>query len=80
MPKFVIYQVIPRLFGNYNTTRKYKGTIQENGCGKFSSFTPKAFEEIKALGATHIWYTALLSMPLRPITPHMVSSRIIPVW
>ena len=60
MPKFVIYQVIPRLFGNYNTTRKYKGTIQENGCGKFSSFTPKAFEEIKALGATHIWYTGII--------------------
>ena len=29
MPKFVIYQVLPRLFGNYNTTRKYKGTIEE---------------------------------------------------
>ena len=28
MPKFVIYQVLPRLFGNYNTTRKYKGTIE----------------------------------------------------
>ncbi|MBP1637565.1 MAG: alpha amylase catalytic region [Bacteroidetes bacterium] len=60
MSKFVIYQVIPRLFGNYNPTRKYRGTIEENGCGKFSSFTPKAFEEIKALGATHIWYTGIL--------------------
>ena len=39
MPKFVIYQVLPRLFGNYNTTRKYNGNIEENGCGKFNSFT-----------------------------------------
>ena len=60
MPKFVIYQVLPRLFGNYNTTRKYKGTIEENGCGKFNSFTPRALEEIRKLGATHIWYTGIL--------------------
>jgi len=60
MSKFVIYQVIPRLFGNYNTTRKFNGTIEENGCGKFNSFTPLALEEIKKLGATHIWYTGVL--------------------
>ncbi len=60
MSKFVIYQVLPRLFGNYNTTRKHNGTIDENGCGKFNSFTPKALKEIKKLGATHIWYTGVL--------------------
>lgn len=60
MPKFVIYQVLPRLFGNYNTTRKHNGTLAENGCGKFNSFTNKALNEIKKLGATHIWYTGIL--------------------
>lgn len=60
MAKFIIYQVLPRLFGNYNTTRKYNGTIAENGCGKFSSFTPKALQAIKKLGATHIWYTGVI--------------------
>lgn len=60
MTKFVIYEVLPRLFGNYNTTRKYKGNIEENGCGKFNSFTPKALEEIKDLGVTHIWYAGIL--------------------
>ncbi|VBB48660.1 Alpha amylase catalytic region [uncultured Paludibacter sp.] len=60
MPKFVIYQVLPRLFGNYNTTRKYNGTIAENGSGKFNSFTTKALNEIKKFGATHIWYTGIL--------------------
>lgn len=60
MPKFVIYQVLPRLFGNYNVTRKYKGSIEENGCGKFNSFTAKALEEIRNFGATHIWYTGVL--------------------
>ena len=60
MSKFAIYQVLPRLFGNYNTTRKPHGTIQENGCGKFNSFTPKALKEIKSLGITHIWYTGVI--------------------
>lgn len=60
MSKFAIYQVLPRLFGNYNTTRKPHGTIQENGCGKFNSFTPKALKEIKSLGITHVWYTGVI--------------------
>ena len=60
MSKFIIYQVLPRLFGNDNTTNKHNGTIEENGCGKFSSFTPKALTEIKSLGATHVWYTGII--------------------
>lgn len=60
MSKFVIYQVLPRLFGNYNSTCKINGGIEENGCGKFNSFTPKALKAIRDLGATHIWYTGVL--------------------
>ena len=33
--KIIIYQVLPRLFGNKNTTRKYNGSISDNGSGKF---------------------------------------------
>jgi glycosidase len=58
--KPVVYQVFTRLFGNTNTTNKPWGTIDENGVGKFADFTPKALAEIKALGATHIWYTGVL--------------------
>ncbi|MCK7598607.1 alpha-amylase family protein [Microbulbifer sp. CAU 1566] len=58
--KPVIYQVLPRLFGNTNATNKPWGTIEENGVGKFSDFTPKALEEIRALGANYIWYTGSL--------------------
>ena len=60
MSKFVIYQVFPRLFGNYNTKNKHAGTIEENGCGKFNSFTARALSEIKSLGTTHIWYTGVI--------------------
>ena len=60
MSKLSIYQVFPRLFGNDKTTNKYNGSIEENGCGKFNSFTNKALKEIKNLGITHIWYTGII--------------------
>src|SRR5690554_7977081 len=58
--KVNIYQVFTRLFGNTNPTNKPWGTAEENGLGKFSDFTVKALQEIKALGITHIWYTGVL--------------------
>src|ERR1035437_8141951 len=60
MSKIIIYQVLPRLFGNEITTNKQNGTIQENGCGKFNSFTTRALKEIKSLGITHVWYTGVI--------------------
>ncbi len=59
--KMVIYQVFTRLFGNDEVQNKHDGTIAENGCGKMAGFTKKALQEIKKLGATHIWYTGILS-------------------
>lgn len=58
--KIVIYQVLPRLFGNRNTKLTPKGSLRENGCGKFEDFTEKALKEIKDLGATHIWFTGVI--------------------
>ena len=55
-----IYQVLPRLFGNDNTTRHTNGSIKENGCGHLADFTQKALEKIRELGATHIWYTGII--------------------
>ena len=58
--KIIIYQVLPRLFGNDNETRKKSGTLKENGVGKFSDFNEKTLTEIKGMGFTHIWYTGVL--------------------
>ena len=57
--KKVVYQVFTRLFGNTNTTNKPWGTSRENGVGKFSDFSDKALQQIRDLGATHIWYTGV---------------------
>ena len=57
--KKVVYQVFTRLFGNTNTTNTPWGTLEENGVGKFSDFTPEALAAIRDLGITHIWYTGV---------------------
>ena len=58
--KPIIYQLLPRLFTNYNETRLYRGSIQENGCGTLNAITTKALRAIYDLGATHIWYTGVI--------------------
>ncbi|MCC8145676.1 MAG: alpha-amylase [Bacteroidales bacterium] len=58
--KILIYQVLPRLFGNDNPNQIPHGSIGENGCGKFSAFTEKALKEIKKMGFNHIWYTGVI--------------------
>ena len=58
--KTIIYQVLPRLFGNTNERCVRNGTIRQNGCGKLAYFTPLALKKIKELGATHIWFTGLI--------------------
>ena len=58
--KHIIYQMLPRLFGNTNTTNKVYGTVTENGVGKFNDINNKALTEIKAMGFTHVWYTGIV--------------------
>lgn len=60
MDKIVIYQVLPRLFGNQCTANIKNGTLKQNGCGKLEDFSEKALAAIKKLGATHIWYTGVI--------------------
>lgn len=59
--KIIIYQVLPRLFGNKRATRKKNGSISDNGSGKFNQFTNRALADIKSMGYTHIWYTGVLA-------------------
>ena len=58
--KTIIYQMLPRLFGNHNTTRKEWGTVEENGTGKFNDINVRVLKRIKDMGVTHIWYTGVI--------------------
>lgn len=60
MSKFIIYQIIPRLFTNYTPSPVPNGDLAVNGCGKFNDITPHALKAIRDFGATHIWYTGIL--------------------
>lgn len=52
--------MLPRLFTNYNETRRHGGSMQENGCGTLNAITTKALNAIHDLGATHVWYTGVI--------------------
>lgn len=56
----VIYQLLPRLFGNTCETRKTNGTLEENGCGKFRDLDATALRSLKEMGFTHLWPTGVL--------------------
>ena len=58
--KMVVYQMIPRIYGNDNLTNKFAGTYAEHGSGKMNDVTPEALASIKELGVTHVWYTGIL--------------------
>ena len=63
--KIIIYQMLPRIFGNSNENCVAGGTIEQNGCGKFNDITPKALRAIRELGATHVWYTGVIEHTTR---------------
>jgi len=82
--KLIIYQLLPRLFGNANTTNKFYGSIEENGSGKFNDITAKALTEIKNMGFTHIFYTGVIehatmtdysAFGIKPDDPDVVKGR-----
>lgn len=58
--KVVIYQMLPRLFGNKVSTNKFNGSKEENGIGKFNDINETALQSLKDLGITHVWYTGIL--------------------
>ena len=60
MSKPIIYQLFPRYFANYNETRAYNGSKEENGCGRFADINKRALKSIVDLGATHVWYTGII--------------------
>lgn len=58
--KPVIYQLIPRLFTNYNGNCVPNGTLAANGAGKLNDINKNILNAIKSLGVTHVWYTGVL--------------------
>ena len=60
MHKPIIYQMLPRIWGNNNQNPKNNGTLADNGTGKFSDIDSKTLDYLKWLGCSHVWYTGVL--------------------
>src|ERR1700730_18264672 len=82
--KLIIYQLLPRLYGNTKQVNKTNGSIEENGAGKFNDINDKALQEIKKMGFTHVWFTGVIehtSMTdyspygIKPDDPDVVKGR-----
>src|SRR3954468_25107911 len=82
--KLIIYQLLPRLFGNANATNKTYGSLEENGVGKLNDINDKALQEIKKMGFTHVWYTGVIEhatmtdysqFGIKPDDPDVVKGR-----
>ncbi len=56
----VIYEVPVRLFGNRNGRRLPRGTLAENGAGRFADLNDAALEALRSLGVTHLWLVGVL--------------------
>src|ERR1700760_1640144 len=82
--KLIIYQLLPRLFGNTKTINKIYGSVDENGSGKFNDINDKALTALKGMGFTHVWYTGIIehatmtdysAAGIRPDDPDVVKGR-----
>ena len=60
MDKPIIYQMLPRIWGNSSSENKKNGTLAENGSGKFSDIDKGTLKYLKWLGCTHVWFTGVI--------------------
>ena len=60
MNKPIIYQMLPRLWGNDKVRPKKNGSLEDNGTGKFSDIDKATLEYLKWLGCSHVWYTGIV--------------------
>ena len=60
MSKPIIYQMLPRLWGNDTSSPVHNGDLSQNGTGKFSDIDSNTLEYLKWLGCSHVWYTGVI--------------------
>ena len=82
--KAVIYQMLPRLFGNRCPDPVAGGDIRRNGCGKLNDISPRVLDSLRSLGVTHVWYTGVIEhahatdyseFGIRPDNPLLVKGK-----
>lgn len=75
MNKPIIYQVLPRLWGNDCENPIENGSLSENGTGKFSDIDEACLDYFKWLGCSHVWYTGVLRHSTQSAEQGCISSH-----
>lgn len=60
MGKTIIYQLLPRLWGNRKEKLTFNGYYKDNGSGKFSDIDSETLEYLKWAGVSHLWLTGVI--------------------
>ena len=60
MAKPLIYQMLPRLWGNMEGRNICGGTLSENGCGTFGNIDDQTLDYLSDMGFSHVWYTGVI--------------------
>ncbi len=60
MDKPIIYQILPRLWGNLNEKLVRNCGVDVNGTGRFKDIDKSTLEYLKHLGVSHVWYTGVI--------------------
>lgn len=77
--KTIIYQVLPRYWGNAGGACRKNGGLSVNGCGTFDDFDMPSLEYIKWLGCSHIWFTGVVAHAMQPLTEEDKAGKTRPV-
>ena len=73
--KPIIYQMLPRLWGNDNEKMTQNGSLNENGTGKFSDIDTATLEYLKCLGCSHLWLTGVIRHSTQESTQGCMASH-----
>ena len=60
-----IYQLFLRQFSNVCESRTPRGTLAENGVGRFADLDDRALRALRDLGITHVWLMGVLRQATR---------------
>lgn len=60
MGKTIIYQILPRLWGNKAENPEKNGDLELNGSGKLKDIDAQTLAYLRDMGVSHIWYTGII--------------------
>ena len=65
--KEIIYQMLPRYWGNADAAPQKGASLAVNGCGRFDDIDKDSLDYLKWLGCSYIWYTGAIAHAMAPV-------------